>query len=191
LRCPGVTRTAPIKFTRSLCSRLVRRVGVCPRGAHVRFRGETKEKPVSSTKTRVAWRSRQFFYPWPRMPLPMDHGLFVACQTAPLGLLGTPAQALHQIPDTARSIAHAKHLPNHLPDPIKGPVVFRIAPRIGSALQHTDESPKLRGRQTTRPARRTSATLPLGLFGLPAPSAHALRSGSNPLRHFGWTQFTA
>jgi hypothetical protein len=61
LRCAGVTHKTPIKFRRSLWSRLVRTVGVCPRGAHVRLTGETNENPLSSSKIRVAPNARHFF----------------------------------------------------------------------------------------------------------------------------------
>ena len=60
------------QFRRSLCSRLVRMVGVCRRGAQLRLRGETNENPLSSRKTRVAPSSRHFFYLWPDIAFPMD-----------------------------------------------------------------------------------------------------------------------
>ncbi len=98
------------QFHRALCSTLVRTMGVCPRGAHVRLSGDTNEKPFSLGKPRVAPSSRHFFYLWPDIAFPMHKRLLVARPTAPLRFLATPTDAAHQIPHAARYLSRVIRL---------------------------------------------------------------------------------
>jgi hypothetical protein len=50
----GETSNAPSRLRRTLWARLVYTMGGCPLGAQVRLSGETSEKPLSSSKTKVA-----------------------------------------------------------------------------------------------------------------------------------------
>lgn len=118
LRCPGVMHNAPIKFSRALCSRLVRSVGVCPRGAQVRFNGETSEKPVSSRKTSLAPSSRHFFYMRPDIVFPVGNRLVVSRQTPSLGFLATPIQTVQKVPHATRTISYLKQIPDQMSNAI-------------------------------------------------------------------------
>lgn len=62
---PGVIARAPMTLILAWWVMLVRIVGVLPRGDQDRLSGDTRENPLSSSKTRVAPRSRDFFYPGP------------------------------------------------------------------------------------------------------------------------------
>lgn len=112
LRERGVITNAPITLIRLLCSMLVRRRGVCPRGDQVRFNGETIENPLSSTKTRVALLLRHFFYMRPDVALPMCNYLIVTLHGDALRLLTTPAQPIQDVPNTAGVITDSKHIPD-------------------------------------------------------------------------------
>ena len=57
----GLTRRAPNRFKRSWWFKLVRAVGVCPRGDQLRLSGDTKQKPLSSINTSTAFNVRHFF----------------------------------------------------------------------------------------------------------------------------------
>ena len=70
LRNVGLSKSAPNKFKRWWWFKLVRACGVCPRGDQLRFSGETKQKPLSSINTSVAFRSRHFFLPAARHNAP-------------------------------------------------------------------------------------------------------------------------
>lgn len=158
-------------------------VGVCPRGAQVRFKGETGEKPVSSTKTSVAFSLRHFFYPWPSVALPLRNRFIIACQAAPLGFLATPADALHQVPHTTCTIADPEQVPDQPRNPVERPVVFGIAVGIGTAFERCNQPPELCRGQTTGSSRRatTEFLFQFWLLRLALPTADALRSGSDVL----------
>jgi len=123
----GLTSNAPNRFQCWWWSRLVRAVGVCPRGDQLRFSGETREKPDSSTKTSQACSSRHFFYPGPDSPVPVGDLLVISPDRQPLYLLRAPVHSIHQTPHPTGRIAHLELLPDHMPDPVQGPVVFAIS----------------------------------------------------------------
>src|SRR6186713_1539027 len=106
--------------------------GVWPRRDQVRLSGETSEKPLSSSRTRVAPNWRHFFYTRQFLFLPLLDGILISMQRSALRSLVTPTHPLHHMPDSTGLIADAKQLPDHLSNPIQGPVVARIPKSIGS-----------------------------------------------------------
>ncbi len=180
-RWPAVRHSAPIRFNRSLCSMLVRSVGVCPRGAHVRLSGETSEKPVSSRKTRVALSCCHFFYLRPEVTLPMRNGFIIAVQRLALGLLTTPPQSLQQTPHAGRLVPYPKQVPDQMRDAVQRPVIFWIALPVGTLLQGLKQAPALGGRQASRTSRWT--LLPAGWPHRVLPSPDTALTGADPFRH--------
>src|SRR5215467_7648460 len=108
------------------------RTGVWPRRDQVRLSGETSEKPLSSSRTRVAPNWRHFFYPRQFLFLPLLDGFLISMQRLALRSLVTPTYPLHHMPDGTGLVANAKELPDHLSDPIQGPVVSCISEGIRS-----------------------------------------------------------
>ena len=78
LRIFGLTSSAPNIFNRLWWFKLVRALGVWPRGDQLRLSGDTKEKPLSSTSAKVAFNARHFFYPWPNTLIPVHNRFVVA-----------------------------------------------------------------------------------------------------------------
>src|SRR5512138_2861019 len=97
--------------------------GVWPRRDQVRLSGETSEKPLSSSRTRVASHWQHFFYPGQFVFLPLFNACLIPVHRLALGALATPAHPLHHMPDRTGVIANAKQLPDHLGDPIQCPIV--------------------------------------------------------------------
>src|SRR5690606_37129705 len=101
----GLTSKAASRFSRWRWSKLVRTVGVCPRGAQVRLSGEIRQKPASSINSRIAFRSRHFFfYLWPDPALPPADLLIVPLDRQPLDFLATPTHFLQQTPHSTGSV---------------------------------------------------------------------------------------
>src|SRR5918995_353158 len=124
----------------------VRWIGVWPRRDQVRLSGETSEKPLSSSRIRVAPSWRHFFYPWQFFFLPLLDGSFVPMQWLTLWALVAPTHPLHHVPDSAGLISNTKQLPDHLSDPIQGPVIACISKGIGSFVQRFLKAFHLLGR---------------------------------------------
>src|SRR6185436_10157780 len=122
LRNLGLTKSAPNRFNRWWWFKLVRTVGVCPRGDQLYLSADTREKPLSSRKTSVARHSRHFFYPWPDPTFPVRDLCIVSLDRQPLHLLTAPTDAGHQAPYSARLITHSEQGPDDMPDAIQRPV---------------------------------------------------------------------
>ena len=149
LRPPGVTSKAPIVLTRWLCCRLVRILGVCPRGAQVRLREQTSDCPFSSINTRVARRSRHFFYPGPAIPFPVGDLGLVTLEGAPLWSLTTPLHTPQEIPHRAPTIPNSKQTPDQLCDTPQRPIVPGVPVSTGPLQQGLLQSLQLSRCQTT------------------------------------------
>src|SRR3990172_9917707 len=114
---------------------LVRILGVCPRGDQVRLSGQTNDCPFSSINTRVAPRSRHFFYPGPRVPFPVCDRCVIMLEGEPLWLLTTPVYAPQEIPYRAKAIPNTKQIPDQMSNAIQRPIVLGIAVSIGTLQQ--------------------------------------------------------
>jgi hypothetical protein len=117
LRLAGLTRTAPIRLRRSLCWKLVRMVGVCPRGAQVRFSGQTNENPLSSAKTRLAPSACHFFLSAARHSVSNGRRLHRRVRTCAVAVVGnsTPSvvtRAKHRSADSARQTTPRSDAPS-------------------------------------------------------------------------------
>src|SRR5262245_29258380 len=137
----------------------VRWTGVCPRRDQVRLSGETSEKPLSSSRTRVAPNWRHFFYPRQFLFLPLLDGFLISMQRLALRSLVAPTHPLHHMPDSAGLIANSKELPDHLSNSIEGPVVARIPKGIRSFVQRLLQPFHLLGGQLPRTTWETTGFL--------------------------------
>ena len=161
LRPPGVISSAPIVLIRWLCCRLVGIVGVCPRGAQVRLREQTSDCPFSSIKTRVARRSRHFFYPGPPIPFPVDDRGLVTLEGTPLRSLTTPPHPPQEIPHRAPTISNAKQTPDQLADTPQRPIIPCEPMSTGPLQQGLLQSLQLSRCQPTWTIGRVWILLPL------------------------------
>lgn len=130
----------------------IRRVGVAPRGAHVRWMLGMSEKPLSSRKTRWAPRARAFFYMGPAIPLPGRDRSLVPFPCPPRRLLAAPAEAHEQAPDVVGVVAYVEAACDHLGDPSRRPQVRGIAVREGSLQEEPHQRGPLPCGQLRRPA---------------------------------------
>jgi hypothetical protein len=81
---------------------------VWPRRDQVLLSGETSEKPLSSSRTRVAPNGRHFFYPGQFFFLPLLKGFLLSVQWSPLRSLVTSTHPLHHMPDSTGLVANSK-----------------------------------------------------------------------------------
>jgi len=100
---------------------------------------------------------------------PVLNGGLIALPGPIVRFLATPPQAMHQLPDISKSIADAKFLADHAPDPLQRPHVGRIPCLQGSLVQdaekllflpRTEQGGTSGGRVRTKPL---CAALPEGL----------------------------
>jgi len=133
-RSRGDRTRAPMALIRCRWLRLVRMTGVHPRGAQLRPRGETSEKPLSSRKTSLAWSSFRFFYLRPLIAYPVRYRFVIALYRHATHFLTTPVHSIQDVPRTAGSVPYTKEVPNQMRNPVKCPVVICI-PLGKSALQ--------------------------------------------------------
>lgn len=115
------------------------RIGVFPRGAHVREIVGTSRNPLSSRKPKWAPSAAVFFYTRPHMVLPIPDSLFVAFPVPFVGYLAAPAHGPHQLPDVRYRVGDTELPADNLGDATQGPEVGGI-----SSLQRT---PKQRSSQ--------------------------------------------
>ena len=164
---------------------LVRILGVCPRGAHVRLSEQTNDCPFSSIKTRVARRSRHFFYPGPDIPFPVCNLFVIMLKRDALRLLTTPLHAMQETPHTARAVAYTEQPPNHMRDAVKCPIVFSITVGQCTWPECFLQLLQLSQRQTTWTMKRFQILLPLvaRLQCAPSPSLNAAWRHANHFRN--------
>ena len=61
----------------------------------------------------------------------LDHFL-ISLDRQALHSLVAPSHAGQQTPDPTGHITHLEQLPDHMPDPVQGPVIFRISMSVGA-----------------------------------------------------------
>jgi len=101
-------------------------VGVFPLTDQVLWRLGIRENPLSSRKTKRAPSRMAFFYMRPNATLPVANRFFPALFGFFLWLLAAPAQAVHQIPQVAGTIAHSEIFLDDLADTLQGPKIRRV-----------------------------------------------------------------
>jgi len=163
----------------------VRRMGVWPRGAQVRTMAGTRRKPDSSRKPKWAPSSAVFFYPGPHVLEPELDGGVVALPGPIVGLLATPPQAMHQLPDIDKRVADAKFLADDAPDPLQRPHVRWIPSGKRSLLQDAQELLFLPRTQQGGASRRRSRLEPFdaALAKRLVPSDDRAQRGTCPQGH--------
>ena len=173
LRNLGLTKRAPNRFNRWGWFKLVRAVGVCPRGDQLYWSADTREKPLSSRKTSVACHSRHFFYPWPDPTFPVRDRFIVSLDRQSLHFLTTPTHARHQAPNTALLVSYSEQAPEDMPNAIQRPIIFAVAMRLRTAPKSSFQLLDLRFRQVGRSTGRPFTFLLRRLLR-PAPAADTL-----------------
>jgi hypothetical protein len=91
-------------------------------------------------KTIVRPSRRAFFYPGPVLRGPLGNRLLVAFTGTTLGLLGTPAEAAHKVPDTRGTIGDAKVPFNNRRDTRQRPEFIAEAMGTSPLAQEVDEA---------------------------------------------------
>src|SRR5215216_3154754 len=75
----------------------------------------------------VGAKSLGFFYPRPRVPLPMLNRGLIALYGSAFWLLATPPRAHQQLPHMTRMIMHLELLLDYLSYPLQGPQIGGVA----------------------------------------------------------------
>ena len=113
--------------------------------------------------------------------LPVLNGLVIPVQSTARRFLATPAETLHEIPDTLRAIAHPKQFPDHMRDAIQSPIIFGISVVKRAAFQGAEQTPTLRGVETTGTSGTASAGFGPGrILGFLAPPSHTAFGRADP-----------
>ncbi len=99
----------------------------------------------------------------PNVVFPMGNLFIIAMQRTALRFLTTPTETLHEIPNTVRTIAYPKQLPDYMRDAIERPVIFGVSMVKGTAFQLAEQTPALQGGEPARTPRATRLQLTLAL----------------------------
>jgi hypothetical protein len=117
------------------------------------------------------------------MYLPILDRLLIPLDRQTLYSLVAPAHAGQQTPDPTGHITHLEQLPDHMPDPVQGPVVFRIPVSVGAFQQLAFQFLDLRFGQV-RFFSRSALTLFPRVFGFLSPATDAALRGSQLFGNF-------
>ena len=111
------------------------------------------------------------------MDFPILDRFLVSLDSQALHSLVAPSHACQQAPDSAGHIAHLEQRPDHVPDPVQGPIVFRISMSVGAFQQFPFQLFDLLFRQV-RFFSRSSLALLLQMFRFLSPAADTAFRGS-------------
>lgn len=105
----------------------------------------------------------------------LDHFL-ISLDSQALHSLVAPSHASQQTPDPTGHVTHPEQLPDHMPDSVQGPIVFRISMSVGAFQQFTFQFFDLLFRQVGF-FSRFPFTLFLRAFGFLSPATDTALGG--------------
>lgn len=100
--------------------------------------------------------------------------------------LATPAHPLHHMPDSTCFVTNFKQLPDHLSDPIQGPVVTCISKSASAFVQGSFQLFYLFLRQLPRMTQWTSGFFLLRMSGFLIPAVYGAVCDTQHLCYFFW-----